>query len=319
MEPSLKFNRSIKSKQTANWSHHMFCKFLILRRLVIILALLIIVHGLASCKKKEEAPASSPTSAGSTASAPVADNAAPEGEAVPQQSKRKIILNHAFSLEVKDFKVAVETLTKLAESSGGYVFNSTRSTHDKTINYGEVGMRVPVREAGNVLARIRGLGRVDSENSSAEDITDGYVDLEARLTNARSAETRLVELYRKAGKIADVLAVEKELTRVRGDIEAFEAKKKNLDILTDMVTIDVSMTEASSGLPSFNRIWSPIQSAFGKALTGFADSLHVLIIFLGAIIPWLVVFVPLGYWYLRKRRIKSREQSLLQAKDISTL
>jgi hypothetical protein len=179
---------------------------------------------------------------------------------------------------------------------------------------GEVGLRVPAGKAGGVLTNIRGLGRVEGENSTAEDITEGYVDLEARLKNAKSSEARISELFRQAGKIADVLEVEKELTRVRGDIEAFEAKKKNWDILTEMVTIEVQLNVSSSGFPSFARLWKPIKTAGGTAAESFVDSMAFLVIFLCAAIPWVALFWPL-YLYVKKRRKLKQETSPHVAKD----
>lgn len=277
----------------------MSCYFKSVRRGTIIIALLLASSCLVSCKKKEEAPV---PAAGRAAKA--GDAEAQKGTAAPQDTKRKVILNHSINLEVKDFPAALEALTRLAESSGGYMFKSNRNSHDRNNTWGEVGIRVPVNRAGGVLTGIRGLGRVESENSTAEDITENYVDLEARLKNARSSESRLSELYRKAGELADVLEVEKELTRVRGDIEAFEAKKKNWDLLTEMVTIEVRMSESSSRFPSMSRLLTPLKTSFGQALVSFVDSLHGLIIVLGAIIPWAAVFGPLIYIYLRKRRNK---------------
>ena len=97
-------------------------------------------------------------------------------------------------------------------------------------------MRVPPGKMAGLLEKLRVLGTVTSENSTGEDITDEYVDLEARLKTMKASEARLLELLqRQTRKLADVLAVEKELTRVRGDIEAYEARRRNWDILTTLV------------------------------------------------------------------------------------
>jgi hypothetical protein len=255
--------------------------------------------------KKEEAPPA-PASA-PEAAAPGPDKSAvlEKGEAAPSR-KRKIILNYTISLEVKNFVVSLETVKQLAESSGGYVFNSTRAGDESGSVLGRISIRVPSGKANMVMKGIRGLGRVESENSTAEDITEEYVDLEARLNNAKSSEARLLGLYRQAGKLSDVLAVEKELTRVRGDIESFEAKKKNWDILTEMVTIEISLHEPSGGFPSGHRFWSTIKGAFGKAVEVIADSLHALIIFVAEALPWLAVFGPIAYLLVVRRRKKRR-------------
>lgn len=281
---------------------------LLFRRICLVVVLAIVCGSLISCKKKEEAPA--PASAPAPESA---DSGGDRGESfekvqLASVEKRKIILNHALVLEVKSVAVSLEALKKLAESSGGYLFNSTRSGSESGSVSGHVGMRVPSGKANGVMKSLRGLGRVESENSTAEDITEEYVDLEARLKNARSSEARLLDLYNKAGKLSDVLAVEKELTRVRGDIESFEAKKKNWDILTSMVTIEITLHEPAGAFPSGHRFWSAIKGAFGKSADMVAGSLHALIVFVAGVLPWLVVFGPIVYLSVKWRRKKKREE-----------
>ncbi len=280
-----------------------------LRRICIVLVLATLCGSLVSCKKKEEAPA--PASAPAPESA---DSGGDPGESLEKVQaasveKRKIILNHALVLEVKSVAVSLEALKKLAESSGGYIFNSTRSGSESGPVSGQVGMRVPSGKASGVMKSLRGMGRVESENSTAEDITEEYVDLEARLKNARSSEARLLDLYNKAGKLSDVLAVEKELTRVRGDIESSEAKKKNWDILTSMVTIEITLHEPAGGFPSGHRFWRTIKGAFSKSADMVAGSLHALIVFVAGVLPWLAVFGPIVYLSVKWRRKKAREEA----------
>src|SRR6185369_1240179 len=164
----------------------MYRNFQVPSRVAILLLSIVIALCLISCKKKEEAPA--PASIPSAADRSSLATGGNKGEAVPQEKKRKVILNHSMNLEVKEFKVALESLTKLAESSGGYIFKSNSNSKDKKYQWGEVGIRVPASKAGSILTGIRALGNVTSENSTAEDITEGYVDLEARLKNAKASE-----------------------------------------------------------------------------------------------------------------------------------
>jgi hypothetical protein len=278
-----------------------------LRHVCLVFVLAIILCALFSCKKKEEAPPA-PASA-PEAAAPASDKSAvlEKGDPAPAR-KRKIILNYTISLEVKDLAAAQEVVKQLAESNGGYVFNSSRAGDESGSAMGRISIRVLSGKANTVMKGIRGLGRVESENSTAEDITEQYVDMEARLNNAKSSEARLLGLYRQAGKLSDVLAVEKELTRVRGDIEAFEAQKKNWDILTEMVTIEISLHEPSGGFPSGHRFWSTITGAFGQSVEVIAISLRALIVFVAGVLPWLAVFGPIFYLFVKWRRKKKREK-----------
>jgi hypothetical protein len=288
---------------------------------IILLGILVFVSltTLLSCQKKEEAPAPAsdqfdlskskdaiPASAPAVSAQAESAPAAAPAKTTQEDSKRKVIMSHALSLEVKSFSAALESMTKLAVSNGGYVYASTRTSDDRNSYAGTIGIRVPVGKTGGVLGAIRTLGRIESERSNAEDITDNYVDMEARLKNAQASEARLKEMYQRAGTVKDVLEVEKELTRVRGDIEAFMAKKRNWDILLEMVTIEVNLHEPSAVMPAAHNFWGPIWSAFGSSLEGFANSLRALIIFIGMIAPWLVIIVPA--YYLGVRQIKRRRE-----------
>jgi len=272
-------------------------------RYLLLACLILSCVTVSACKKKAEEPVSAP------AAAPTAESPAPDGAAPAQQTKRKIIQSHELTLEVESLSSTVEAITKLTESCGGYVFESSRSSLDKKSFSGEIGIRVPSAKSSGVLSGIRKLGRVEQENSTAEDISEQYVDLEARLKNAQASEARLKQMYQRAGDIEDVLTVEKELTRVRGDIESFMAKKRNWDILTEMVTIKISLREPSASLPSSHRFWRPVGSAFGEALEGISGSLHALIVIVGFLLPWLVILGPIFYFVARRKRNKQQEKN----------
>jgi hypothetical protein len=105
-------------------------------------------------------------------------------------------------------------------------------------------LRVPDDQLAPTMAEIKRLGRVESESQSGEEVTSQYIDLDARLTNARNTEQRLTDLLRqRSGKLSDVLAVELELGRVRGEIERMEAEKKSLTNRVDFATLNATIRE----------------------------------------------------------------------------
>jgi hypothetical protein len=218
---------------------------------------------------------------------------------------RKVIVTHDMTIEIKNLEAAFHTAIDLAKASGGYTTETSRVRNDDGSYLGRVVMRVPPGTAGGLLDKLRAFGTVTSENSTGEDITDVYVDMEARLKNMRASEVRLQNLMmRQTRKLADVLAVEQELTRVRGDIESLEAQKRTWDTLTALVTIRVEFVEPKGALPALSKVWHPIRTAFGAALEGFSESLHTLIVFVGTILPWSLFFGLPVYLYLKLRRKK---------------
>lgn len=170
---------------------------------------------------------------------------------------------------------------------------------------GQLTVRLPSKGVPGFLARARALGKVLEEATTGEDITEGYVDLEARLKNARAFEERLLDLLRsRPAKLSDVLEVEREVSRVRGEIEAMEAQKRNWDLQTETVAVTVELSEPPKAAPALYRVWRPLRTALAEALVAFADSLRALILFLGAALPWLFLLALVGYPALKVYRKK---------------
>jgi hypothetical protein len=257
----------------------------------------------ASCAKKEasllEAPAVAPS---------LAERGAAVDSFAALVPMRKLIVTHALTVEVGSVDEAIRVLLSLGEGAGGYSTGCSRQRRPDGSFTGQVSLRLPPKTVGALLGRARALGKVLGENSTTEDVTEGYVDLEARLRVAKASEGRLLELLsRKAQKLSEVLEAERELTRVRGDIESMEARKRSWDLLTQLVTVVVDLAEPERGLPALHRVWTPVKTALGDGLVQFAQSLHGAIVFLGAAVPWVVILGG-GLWGLRRlvRRKGSR-------------
>lgn len=105
-------------------------------------------------------------------------------------------------------------------------------------------LRVPVDQLDATLTEVKTLGRVESESQSGQDVTSQYVDLQARLANARHTEERLTDLLRnRTGKLSDVLEAERELDRVRGEIEQMEAERKSMTNQVSYATLNATIAE----------------------------------------------------------------------------
>jgi predicted nucleic acid-binding Zn-ribbon protein len=105
-------------------------------------------------------------------------------------------------------------------------------------------LRLPASQTESGLAELKKLGRLTNESQNSSDITSQYVDLAARLSNARNSEQRLLALMRdRAGDLKDVVAMEREIASVRENIERMEAQQKDLDNKVQYVTIQLELTE----------------------------------------------------------------------------
>jgi hypothetical protein len=105
-------------------------------------------------------------------------------------------------------------------------------------------LRIPAQQLDAAMAELKKLGRVEDESQGGEEVTQQYVDLEARLANGIHTEQRLTEILRtRTGKLQDVLKVELEIDRVRGEIEQMQAEKKELSKRVAFATLNTTVKE----------------------------------------------------------------------------
>ena len=158
---------------------------------------------------------------------------------------------------------------------------------------------MPVRNFETAFAEMKKIASlVIRESTSGQDVTEQYVDLQAQLKNRRAEEQSFVRILDQARKIDDVLAITRELARVRGNIEQLEGRIKYLEAQTDMSTIAVNLTEDQNiTIVDSWRPWQIIKESFNvlvKGLQGFVNFLIRLLItviplfLLWAVILWLI-------------------------------
>jgi hypothetical protein len=159
-------------------------------------------------------------------------------------SKPMIARTAQVSLTTRDFDRTRTALEDVLKRHRGYLGQLQVSAPSGAARSMDATLRVPADQLEAALAEIRKLGRVESESQNGEEVTAQFVDLEAHLANARNTEQRLTDLLReRTGKLADVLAVEVEISRVRGEIERMDAEKKSLLKRVDFATLIVSARE----------------------------------------------------------------------------
>jgi hypothetical protein len=155
-----------------------------------------------------------------------------------------IVRTSQLSLIAKNFNQARARSEEILKSHGGYVSQLNVDAPENSGRTLTAVFRVPAAHLDAVLTELKKLGRVTSESQGGEEVTQQYVELEARLANARHTEQRLSDLLRdRTGKLSDVLAFEKEIDRVRGEIESMEAQRKSLAKQVDYATLNTTLSE----------------------------------------------------------------------------
>ncbi len=157
-----------------------------------------------------------------------------------QISDRKIISTGNITVEVEDVQNAVTAVEALAERMGGYVEVLSSSGGDE-YSRASLTIRVPQGQFASAYDRIRELGEVLNEHQGSEDVSEQFIDLEARLNSAKREEQSFLNLLGRATTVSDVLTIERELARVRSDIERYQGRLDFLSRQVDLSTIWVEL------------------------------------------------------------------------------
>lgn len=214
---------------------------------------------------------------------------------------------HIVPVNYDDASAAIE---KLATARGGYVGSLTATAQSGAARDVSVELRIPARQADSFVADIRKLGKVVEETRASEEVTAEYVDLQARMKAAKAAEQRLVELLgTRTGKLSDVLEVERELARVRSEIESMQGQSNVMLHQVSYATVKVELSEEyHEKLQSHSAsTWTKIRNAGIDGFNNLEQAIvAVLVFFLDfglLIVFWLaLLLVPLWLIWRKMRR-----------------
>jgi len=187
---------------------------------------------------------------------PVASSAdKTESPAVPAPvapaDSRKLIRNAQLDLQVVNYEVALQRLTTFANEEKGFVATQSSAKLPNGKLQGTVVVKVVPENLDRFLEKARGLGELKNQTLGTEDVTKAYFDTDARLRNAKRMEERLLQMLdRNTGKVSDLLQVEKELGRVREQIEQMQGELKYYDALVQYATVTISLAEKDLDEPA---------------------------------------------------------------------
>jgi hypothetical protein len=176
---------------------------------------------------------------------------APVQEPAPALANRKLIRNATVELEIVSFDSAVQKITAFANEEHGYIATTDSEKQANGKLRGQVVVKVLPENLDRFLQKIRNLGELKNQTLSTEDVTKAYFDTDARLKNAHVMEQRLIDMLKtKTGKVSDLLQVEKELGRVREEIEKMQGELKYWDSQVQFATVTMSLAEKDMEEPA---------------------------------------------------------------------
>lgn len=246
-----------------------------------------------------------------------------DGDDAGGDEDRLVIRTKTLRLEVDETAEAIDQIRELTRTHSGTVSDMEVATDsdewvhrndengypvgDGASLRGWVTVRVPTDDYEDFIADVAGLGVVKFQSEATSDVTQEYVDLSARLENLRAQEVRLREFFEAAKDVEDMLAVETELGRVRGEIESLDAQVTYLERQAAMATVTVELTEPRAVVRPGGESWGFVD-AITTGIRGAAQLMTGLLTFLIATSPlWIVgivLFLVIRPIWRRRRRAR---------------
>lgn len=218
----------------------------------------------------------------------------------------------SLSIVAANYDEASAAIDRLATAHGGYVEKLDAKAETGSGRELSATLRIPAKQLDGFLADLRKLGHVEEESRENQEVSAPYLDLQARLKNARATEQRLIELLgTRTGKLSEVLDAERELARIRGEIESMQGQNAVLVHRVSYATVEVELSEVYrerlGTTAKGTKIWNALVGGFGNLEDGAVSVLVFLLAYGPAILFWLAVLM-LPVW-LVWRRLRPREQA----------
>lgn len=248
-----------------------------------------------------------------------------EGGASSPAQDSLIISTAGITVEVKDLDSSVTAIRDLATKYGATIANLSLSAGGDPIGVPEplgdgsvqyrsptpggatITLRIPADKLRAAQRDIAALGRVLSQTSTQDDVTQQHVDMKARLKNLQAEEARLRTFFLKAKKVSEMLAIEQELARVRGEIESMQAQIAYLERQAAMATLTISLRQPGTLVSPAPGGWgfsAAIREGIRAAASVTRGLITVLLAFSPLIILGLILFVVIRALVRRNRRRK---------------
>jgi hypothetical protein len=233
-----------------------------------------------------------------------------------EAADRNIIRNAEITIEVPSTTDAQHQVTSIAETHGGFVVTSEakqRESNDpaqRTLDI-KLVVRVPSNQFGRAFDEIKQLAaNTPAENVTSQDVTEDFIDLEARIKTQKALEVQFLEIMRQAYKISDALEVQRQIAEVRTDIEKLEGRKRFLENRSSLSTINVNIQTPKPVIAvTETGFRQSSREAVSDSISLASDLVLFFARFLIMMVPvTLFVFVPAGlmirYLWRRAKRIR---------------
>lgn len=221
---------------------------------------------------------------------------------------KKMILTAHLSMETQDLDETTATILQLIASYQGYVQKSSSYTRGNGSKAYEATLRIPAESYPAFLEEIKSSGNTTSYSDEIEDVTDAYTDIQSRLNSLKAQEEKVLEFYKDAATIEDLMSIESRLSDIRYEIEYYEARIKNYDLLIAYSTLYLTVYETTVYTPVNPGFFTRVRNAFTNGflnLVNFVEDILVDVLYYFWIVLFFVLIIFIGYkiykWIQKKR------------------
>ena len=212
---------------------------------------------------------------------------------------RKLIKNGNVVFETFDLEKTKANIEHLVQKYDGYISSDAKNEYDNKINY-DLNIRIPAQCFDSILKGISSqITKFDSKEITISDVTEEFLDIESRLKNKKELEKRYLEILQQSKSVEDILNVERELGKLREEIEATEGRLNYLSNQVSFSTLSVSFYKKVSNETSF-------LGKIGESFTNGFDNFKSFLLFVITVWPFVIV-IPISYFLFKKwrhRRLK---------------
>ncbi len=226
-----------------------------------------------------------------------------QSQNAPVVVERKIIRNADLTLEANSPEEAQQQISSIVDSKGGFVIESKQSSSDvqaTTRDTITMTLRVPAKKFDETLNEIRKTSsRVIVETVKGEDVTEEFIDIEARLKTKKALEEQFLEIMKRSNSVEDALNVQRELAEVRGEIEQIEGRKRFLENQASLSTIKITLQSPTAFSANSSGFFYQLKESIGSGYNAALNFILVLVTILIALLPFLLLVVLPIYLILR--------------------
>ncbi len=231
----------------------------------------------------------------------------PSDTFAPSQNKDRLVVEESsMSLVVSDVRKVSDQIVEKAKSLGGYMVNNSL-TNPEEAPFAQVTIRVPSEHLKSALDYFRSLSiKVTSENIQGTDVTDEYVDTQARLKTLEQTKAKFEEIMGKASQVQDILTVQRELINIQDQIDSIKGRQQYLEQTAEMAKLTAYLSTDEFSLPYAPSGKFRPEVIFKQAIRSLVNNARDFAGLLIWVVVYAIVWLPILliiYFIWRRRKL----------------